>query len=139
MLDYETDVLESKIEFYKKDIDDRFKVNGFRGTWAFSDHNLIPQIFNGFLQRHFGVMRIKRIKLEDINNLLNELWEGPGSLEKILRLEYEMKLAGKDIKMTASDLAKIKKEDIEDDPLPIAVFGETSDEDWDGEQFTKIG
>jgi hypothetical protein len=76
-------------------------------------------------------MRIKRIKLEDINALLNELWDGPGSLEKILRLEYEMKLAGKDIKMTASDLAKIKKEVVEDDdPLPLTVFGEPED-DWD--------
>jgi len=131
MFSLDNDILESKIEFYNRDIDNRFSVNGFRGTWAFSDHDLIPQIFNGFLQRHFGVMRIKRIKLEDINALLNELWDGPGSLEKILRLEYEMKLAGKDIKMTASDLAKIKKEVVEDDdPLPLTVFGEPED-DWD--------
>lgn len=131
MFSLDNDILESKIEFYNRDIDNRFSVNGFQGTWAFSDHDLIPQIFNGFLQRHFGVMRIKRIKLEDINALLNELWDGPGSLEKILRLEYEMKLAGKDIKMTASDLAKIKKEVVEDDdPLPLTVFGEPED-DWD--------
>ena len=131
MFSLDNDILESKIEFYNRDIDNRFSVNGFRGTWAFSDHDLIPQVFNGFLQRHFGVMRIKRIKLEDINALLNELWDGPGSLEKILRLEYEMKLAGKDIKMTASDLAKIKKEVVEDDdPLPLTVFGEPED-DWD--------
>jgi hypothetical protein len=57
------DAVEAKIAFYEKDIDNRFSVNGFQGTWAFSDHSLIPSVFNGFLQRHFGVMRLKRVKL----------------------------------------------------------------------------
>ena len=114
------DAVEAKIAFYEKDIDNRFSVNGFQGTWAFSDHNLIPQIFNGFLQRHFGVMRLKRIKLEEINAILNELWEGPGSLAKIFRMENELYNAGAPIKFTALDIAKIKKyeEDEADDEFP---------------------
>ena len=115
------DAVEAKIAFYEKDIDNRFSVNGFQGTWAFSDHSLIPSVFNGFLQRHFGVMRLKRVKLEEINALLNELWEGPGSLAKILRMENELYKTGALIKFTSLDIAKIKKyeEDEADDEFPL--------------------
>jgi len=115
------DAVEAKIAFYEKDIDNRFSVNGFQGTWAFSDHSLIPSVFNGFLQRHFGVMRLKRVKLEEINALLNELWEGPGSLAKIFHMENELYKAGASIKFTALDIAKIKKyeEDEADDEFPL--------------------
>jgi hypothetical protein len=34
--------VEDKIEFYKRDVDNPNSVNGFRGTWKFSDHTLIP-------------------------------------------------------------------------------------------------
>jgi len=118
--------IETKIAFYAKDIDNPFSVNGFRGTWAISDHNLIPSVFNGFLQRHFGVMRLKRIKLDEINALLNELWDGPGSLEKIFRMENELYKSGATIKFSAMDVAKIKKyeeEEDELDDLPLAQFG----------------
>lgn len=118
--------VEDKIAFYAKDIDNPFSVNGFRGTWAFSDHSLIPGVFNGFLQRHFGVMRLKRIKLDEINALLNELWDGPGSLQKIFRMENDLYNSGATIKFSAMDMAKIKKEEQEDefDALPLAQFGD---------------
>ena len=132
MLDMIKEV-ETKIEFYKKDIDNPHSVNGFRGTWKFSDHSLIPDVFRGFLQRHYGVMRLQRIKLEDINKLLNELWEGPGSLEKILRLENDLYNAGETIKFSPLDIAKSKKYEEDDeeelDDLPKAQFSESFDED----------
>lgn len=84
-------MVERQIEFYKKDIDNPNSVNGFRGTWNFSDHHLIPSIFNQLLLRHFGVNRLSRIPLAKINTFLNDLWDGPGSLEKLLWLEYEMR------------------------------------------------
>jgi hypothetical protein len=132
MLDM-TKELEAKIEFYKKEIDNPHSVNGFRGTWKFSDHNLIPDVLRGFLQRHYGVMRLQRIKLEDINKLLNELWEGPGSLEKILRLENDLYNAGATIKFSPLDIAKSKKYEEDDeeelDDLPKAQFSESFDDD----------
>ena len=131
------DALESKIEFYKKDIDNRFSVNGFQGTWAISDHTLIPQVFFGFLQRHFGVMRLRRIKIEEINKVLNELWEGPGSLEKIFRLENELYKSGATIRFTATDIAKIKKYESEEDEvlddLPLSKFNDFDDDDDENE------
>lgn len=109
--------LESRIEFYNQPrfVEDRFHPAGFTGKWNFSDHTLIPEVFNGFLQRYFGVMRVRRISLKDINALLNELWEGPGSLEKIFRLEDELRVSGKEIRFTATDIAAIKAKPTEDD------------------------
>jgi hypothetical protein len=89
-------------------------------------------VFNGFLQRHFGVMRLKRIKLEEINALLNELWDGPGSLAKIFRMENDLYKSGANIKFSALDIAKIKKFDEEEeelDDLPLAQFGDSFDDD----------
>ena len=36
---------------------------------------------------------MKRIPLEDINALMNDVWEGPGSMVKIMRLLKEMRTA----------------------------------------------
>ena len=128
-----TKEVETKISFYKRDIDNPMSVNGFRGTWQFSDHRLIPDVFRGFLQRHYGVMRLQRIKIEDINVLLNELWEGPGSLEKIFRMENELYNAGTNIKFSPLDIAKTKKFEEDDekelDDLPLAQFGDSFDDD----------
>ena len=119
---YQTNVT-SKIEFYNQErfVKDPFHPAGFAGTWNFSDHSLIPDVFHGFLQRHFGQYKIRRVPLEKINEVLNEIWEGPGSLEKVFRLEEEIKLAGKDVKFTTADIAaiKAKKADDDDDDLPL--------------------
>ena len=115
--------IESKIEFYNQPrfVDDPFHPAGFKGTWNFSDHNLIPEIFHGFLQRHFRQYKIRRIPLHQINDILNELWEGPGSLEKIFKLEEEMRLSGREVKFTLADIAaiKAKKADEEEDIGPL--------------------
>jgi hypothetical protein len=131
------DTLESRVEFYSQEhlVSNPNHPAGFAGTWNFSDHKLIPEIFFGFLQRHFGVMRISRIPLEDINKIMNELWEGPGSIPKFLRLENEYRLSGKEIKFTASDIAQIRaketEEEEDDDDLPLSVFGDDIDMDED--------
>lgn len=124
MLD-EAKILNDKIDFYKRDIDNPFSVNGFRGTWQFSDHTLIPNTLHPFLTRHFGTSRLRRVPLDQINKLMNEVWEGPGSLEKLFRLESEMRAAGKQIKFDARDFAKMKEEEEEEDEfdIPLSVFG----------------
>lgn len=109
--------MQSKIEFYKQErfVNDPFHPAGFKGTWNFSDHTLIPDVFHEFLQRHFSQFRIRRIPLDKINQLLNEIWEGPGSLEKVFLLEQELRANGKDIKFTAADIAGIKAKKYEED------------------------
>lgn len=132
-------IIEDKIAFYKKDIDNPFSVNGFKGTWQFSDHSLIPDILNGFLLRYFQVGRLKRVPLEKINSIMNEVWEGPGSLEKIFMLEKEMELSGKTIKFDPRDFTKSKKKEEEEEDegylmmpdLPINSFDDNEDFDED--------
>jgi len=110
VVDYNSEVLQSKIDFYNQDrfVKCPFHPAGFTGTWNFTSHRAIPEVLLGFIQRHFGQYRITRIKLDDINGIMNELWEGPGSLAKIFLLENDMRIAGKDVRITATDLAKVK-------------------------------
>ena len=115
--------VEDKINFYKQDIDNPYSVNGFRGTWNFSDHTLIPDSLHGFLTRQFGQAKLRRIPLDKINQVMNEVWEGPGSLDKLFRLELEMRQAGKMIKFDANDFKDKKKDDEEEDDGPLALFG----------------
>ena len=129
--------LESRVEYYNQPalVNNPNHPAGFKGTFAFSDHSLIPEVFTGFLQRQFGSMRIRRIPLKDINALLNELWEGPGSLEKIFRLEEDLQIAGKEIRFTSADIAaiKVKPDDDEDNgtlhELPLSSWGAEDDDD----------
>lgn len=124
-------VVESKIAFYEKDIDNPYSVNGFKGTWQFSSHNTIPEVLHGLLQRYFGVYRIRRIPIGKINAFMNEIWDGPGSLKKVFEFEEELRKSGREVKFSAADVAamKSKVEDDEDDadlsrfpdlPLPFS-------------------
>ncbi|MDB4257191.1 hypothetical protein N9827_00860 [bacterium] len=72
--------------------------NGFAGTFAYSDHRLIPETITEFLLEHFrsrvGEARknhISAIPLEEINDLMNEVWEGPGSMVKIVDMTYKLR------------------------------------------------
>ena len=115
---------EDKIEFYKRDIDDPHSVNGFRGTWNFSDHTLIPNTLYGFITRYFGQAKLRRIPLDRINQIMNEVWEGPGSLEKLFRMELEMRQSGKLIKFDSNDFKDKKKADEEEEfDIPLSMFG----------------
>jgi hypothetical protein len=78
--------------------DQPWLVNGFKGTWAFSDHSLIPDVILEFLLETFrdrlGELRkghVKSIPLNEINDLLNSVWEGPGSVVKLVNLTYDMR------------------------------------------------
>ena len=113
--------LESKIEFYNNEklVNDPHTVSGFNGVWQFTSHDSIPEVLQGFIQRYFGQYRIRRIPIESINEIMNDIWEGPGSLEKVFRLEEDMRASGKDVKFTAADIASIKakRQDDEDDDI----------------------
>ena len=84
--------------------DDPMTNNGFKGTFAFTDHLLIPQGITEFLLEHFHKQcfktasgwkknHIEAIELDEINELMNEIWDGPGSMNKIATLTNEMRLA----------------------------------------------
>ena len=121
-------ILEDKIARYKKDIDNPNTINGFNGTFQISDHQRIAEPLREYLMYKFNTARLRKVPIEDINDALNEVWEGPGSLEKILRLAYEM---GPHVNFTASMMPTAKKALVEDDPVdaPLAKYGSGSDFD----------
>ena len=90
--------------------DQPWLVNGFTGTWNFSDHDLIPDTLRNFIVESFPkVERFKRIPLDEINALMNDVWEGPGSMVKLERLVAEMRanrIAG--IESDSKDNADVK-------------------------------
>ena len=93
-------------------------LNGFNGTWAFSDHDLIPEGLRNFIFESFPkVERFKRIPLEDINTLMNDVWEGPGSMSKIARLTQELRNARLgNVSSDSKDLGEVKTiDDYSDD------------------------
>ena len=54
---------------------------------------------------------------------MNDIWEGPGSLEKVLNAELEMKQSGKDVKLTAADLVSPTRAYDDDGSVPVADAG----------------
>jgi len=94
-----TEANASAIKYWSEQPTDQpWLLNGFKGTWTFSDHALIPEVILEFLLEYYrprlGEMRkghIKVIPLNEINDLLNEVWEGPGSMVKIVNMTYDMR------------------------------------------------
>ena len=87
----------------KQPINDPGTLNGFKGTFAFSEHSRIPQGIVEFLLEHFHKKcfktanswkknHIEAIELDEINELMNEIWDGPGSMTKVSDLTNEMRL-----------------------------------------------
>jgi hypothetical protein len=73
-------------------IDKPWLVNGFKGIWNFSDHDLIPSLLRNFIMDSFNIrskiiVKFKEIPLEEINTLMNNVWDGPGSLVEIYKKE----------------------------------------------------
>jgi hypothetical protein len=101
----------SELEYWESQpTDNPFYVNGFNGTWAFTDHNLIPNSLTNFIMASFPkIERFKRIPLEDINSLMNDVWEGPGSMVKVQKMYLDMR---------AKHLATLKSNGTTSKPLP---------------------
>ena len=69
-------------------------LNNFDGEWQITDHNLIPTAVRDFLMERFPRKeRLNQIPLKDVNAALNEAWEGPGSMAKLVLLTEQMRQA----------------------------------------------
>lgn len=98
MLDY-TRARKSSVAFWESQPTDQpHTLNGFNGTWAFSDHSLIPDALRNFLGEYFYKEvadtrrnQLNRIPLDKINSCLNDIWAGPGSMATIVNATYDLK------------------------------------------------
>ena len=120
--------IDAKVEFYSRDRDIPWSVNGFKGTWQFSEHSTIPDVLHEFLMLSFSVGNIRKVPIDKINSLMNEVWEGPGSLEKLFRMTVEMRKAGKEIQFPTMAKERSSRVIEEDDnvlpDLPLSNFGD---------------
>lgn len=118
-------ILEDRISYWSKDMERPNSINNFDGTFQISDHTRIHEVFIEFILYSFKTARIRRVPIEDINELLNEVWEGPGSVEKILRLTYEL---GQSItNLGPLDTPKKKSILLDDEDVgPVASYGNES-------------
>lgn len=69
-------------------------VNGFSGTWNISDHALVPECVRDFVMEHYPRKeKLTQIPLKDINELLNDAWQGPGSMSRLVMLKEQARQA----------------------------------------------
>ena len=92
MLDYRKVANDRIAQWEAWPTDNPNSVNGFEGEWNISDHSLIPDCVTDFcLEQHPKKDRISQIPLEDINEMLNSVWEGPGSMPKLVALTEQIR------------------------------------------------
>jgi hypothetical protein len=92
-------------EFYSnmRSDSDSFTVNAIQ-QFAFSDTELVPQLFQEFAVEYFNLERFRRVNLDELNNKLNELWEGPGSAAKISDMVWDIRISRREGKATTDAL-----------------------------------
>lgn len=97
MFDYEAS-RRSAVAYWSAQPTDRpYYINGFNGTFAYSDHSLIPETLLNFLVEFFYKdlpetrKSYRAISLDKINSCLNDIWEGPGSMVKIVNTMYDLR------------------------------------------------
>lgn len=112
-------IVEQKIQYHNKQIDIPNTLNNFNGTWNISDHSKIPEALLPFLMCTFKTGRLKRVSLDKINETLNNIWEGRGSMEKVLRITHEL---NQNVNFSNNDLPATKNMDVDDD-IPVADRG----------------
>lgn len=67
-------------------------LNGFTGTFAYTDPVTVPELFRNFAVEYFNLERYRRVDLDKLNTVLNDLWEGPGSCAKISDLIWDIRI-----------------------------------------------
>jgi len=111
MFDYEASRASAVAYWSEQPTDKPYYINGFNGTFAYSDHSLIPQSILNFVIEYFWNdlpetrKNYTSIPLDKINSCLNELWEGPGSMTKLVNIMY-------DLRQTRLDLAPKDTKDV---------------------------
>jgi hypothetical protein len=108
MFDHKLHAEDSASRYWdRQPTDDPHTLNGFAGTWNFSDHRLIPEpIANYLLEVFHKYDRLSRVPLEDLNNEINNIWEGPGSMGKVIRLTGSLRAARLETTETSKDPLK---------------------------------
>jgi len=94
MLDYSEMAATHANYWLNQKSDGEFYIDNFDGEWQITDHKLVPTAVRDFLMERFPRKeRFDQIPLKDLNAALNEAWEGPGSMAKLILLTEQMRQA----------------------------------------------
>lgn len=61
--------------------------------FEFTDPRAVPELFRNFAVEYFELERYSRVDLEQLNQVLNQLWQGPGSCALISDLIWDIRIA----------------------------------------------
>lgn len=81
-----------------------WQLNGFTGTFEYTDPARVPELFRNLAVEYWGLEKYRRVDLAKLNQLLNELWEGPGSCAKISDIIWDIRIARRE------DLLGVRKD-----------------------------
>lgn len=92
MLDHNKLAIDQVTLWNKRDSDDENSINGFNGEFAFTDHSLVPEALRALvIETYPRKESFTKVPLKDINALLNSVWQGPGSMPRIVMLTHQLR------------------------------------------------
>lgn len=62
-------------------------------SFNFTDPARVPELFQNLAVEAFDLERFRRVDLGKLNELCNELWDGPGSAAKISDYIWDIRIA----------------------------------------------
>jgi len=81
-------------EFLSKlPIDEPFTLNSFNGTFAFTDHDLVPGLIQDLVLSQRSEDKFKKIPITAVTEIANKFWEGPGSCVAISNVIWHARVA----------------------------------------------
>lgn len=109
--------------------DQPHNLNGFKGVFAISDHNLIPGPLQDYILECFPkAERLRKIALEDINRVLNEAWQGPGSMPMIIERTQALRAARRSRSEETIKLDEVKTiDDYSSDDFEVRITLDNDD------------
>ena len=103
--------------------DQPWTLNGFAGTFAIPTHSGVAQELQNYVMECFPkAERFSRIPMEDVNRVLNDVWEGPGSMVKVIERTQELRLARRNRSDETIRLDEVKTiDDYSDDDFDVKL------------------
>ena len=103
--------------------DQPWTLNGFAGTFAITTHSGVAQELQNYVMECFPkAERFSRIPMEDVNRVLNEVWEGPGSMPKLVQRTLELRHARQSRSEETIRLDEVKTiDDYSDDDFDVKL------------------
>lgn len=68
-------------------------LNAFASDFAFSEHELVPELIRDLVMSQRSEDKFLRIPLNAINDIANAFWEGPGSCARISDIIWDCRIA----------------------------------------------